>query len=341
MSLSKVNFAGRSLEVFTEVDSKGEKWHQANPFAAALGYSKCNKALLQNVSAVNMRNYEDLRSYRSGSAYESSPLPPSIQAKTKFINTAGVFELINASEMPAAKKFRSWENNDLLPTLCHEGEYSMAKDAPADIAMGMNAVHAATNDGADAPWMKDMDYFKNVIVEKDNKIDKLTMALCTSNQKLQETTNQIVKFASALVEANQGLIAANKHMADIAQDVITKPSDPQLLHSLAVCALGGDQYAFLRPQKRSLKRSLDRLSIEEKDILFKRDYVPNSVNVLNKVKEHLPKDKYKAHHNRITLHDNLTKEDLLNAIESTLTSRQVAIIVNKASVKSNNNKSSM
>ncbi|WBB27180.1 BRO-C [Mythimna sequax nucleopolyhedrovirus] len=334
MSLTKVNFAGRSLEVFTEVDSKGEKWHQANPFADTLGYTNVNKAIRIHVSTENQKEFEEFQSARDG------PITSSLHPRTKFINTAGVFELINASEMPAAKKFRSWENNDLLPTLCHEGEYSMAKDAPADIAMGMNAVHAATNDGTDAPWMKDLTQLKSIIVEKDNKIDKLTMALCTSNQKLQETTNQIVKFASALVEANQGLIAANKHMADIAQDIITKPSDPQLLHSLAVCALGGDQYAFLRPQKRSLKRSLDRLSIEEKDILFKRDYVPNSVNVLNKVKEHLPKDKFKAHHNRITLHDNLTKEDLLNAIESTLTSRQVAIIVNKASVKSNNNNKS-
>ncbi|AFV50298.1 Bro7 [Heliothis virescens ascovirus 3g] len=54
------------------------------------------------------------------------------------------------------------------------------------------------------------------------------------------------------------------------------------------------------------------------------------MNVLNKVKERLPKEKYKARHNRITLHEDLTREDLLQAIESTVSSRQVAIIVNKA-----------
>nr|AJP07754.1 baculovirus repeated ORF c [Helicoverpa armigera nucleopolyhedrovirus] len=192
--------------------------------------------------------------------------------------------------------------------------------------------------------MKDLARLKNAIVEKDQKIGTLTEALTQCNEKL-------VNFASALVQANNGLLEANRNaetarqdaersrretaelanrMADIAQDVIAKPSDPQLLHSLAVCSMGGDQYAFLRPQKRSLKRSLDRLSVDEKDIVFKSDYVPNSMNVLNKVKERLPKEKFKARHNRITLHEDLTREDLLQAIESTVSSRQVAIIVNKA-----------
>ncbi|AOL56752.1 BRO-A [Chrysodeixis includens nucleopolyhedrovirus] len=471
MSLSKVNFAGRSLEVFTVVDPKGEKWHQANPFADALGYNNPYKAVSDHVSEENQKNYDCIESVRCGTTCgltdESSMLPPSIQAKTKFINTAGVFELINASEMPAAKRFRTWENNDLLPTLCHEGEYnmakfqfanadlevisimddagqlwflanpfatmlnygrpndairnhvtnsnvrnyeyfrarridvddvtlhpkskfinraglfeliqasrmpraqefrdwinsdllpklcdkgeySMAKDAPADIAVGMNAVHAATNDGAEAPWMRDLTELKTSIVEKDKKIIDLTVALKDSNDKLHEANLSIVTMSNNVMKAFEIVNEARKdcemarketadlanRMADIAQDVIAKPSDPQLLHSLAVCAMGGDQYAFLRPQKRSLKRSLERLSVGEKDIVFRRDYVPNSINVLNKVKERLPKDKYKAHNNRITLHDDLTKEDLLEAIESTVTSRQVAIIVNKANTTTNKN----
>ncbi|ABY47849.1 BRO-I [Helicoverpa armigera granulovirus] len=260
--------------------------------------------------------------------------------------------------MPAAKQFQAWNTGKLLPTLCQEGEYNMAKDAPVDVALGMNAVHAATNDGREAPWLKDMECMKTAIVEKDRKIEHLTVALQESNQKLvittekltdaneklTETNNKLVTLATALVSANEGLIKANtmlndarvetaqlaNRMADVAQDVIAKPSDPQLLHSLAVCSMGGDQYAFLRPQKRSLKRSLNRLSVDDSQILFKSDYVPNSMNVLNKVKENLPKDKFKARHNKITLLEDLTKEHLVEAINSSLTQRQVAIIANKA-----------
>jgi septal ring factor EnvC (AmiA/AmiB activator) len=95
---------------------------------------------------------------------------------------------------------------------------------------------------------------KITIVEKNRRIDNLTVELNKLNDK-------IVTLANALMECNKGLIVANKRnevltqalidannctvqlanrMADITQDVIAKPSDPQLLHSLAVCAMGGD-----------------------------------------------------------------------------------------------------
>nr|QOI08509.1 BRO-A protein [Helicoverpa armigera SNPV]QOI08513.1 BRO-A protein [Helicoverpa armigera SNPV] len=351
MSLTKIQFGDKEVETYT-VDFNGEKWMVANPFAEALDYSRANKAIFEKVSAENQRTYDQIRSHRiSATDCVTSPLPRNIQAKTKFINRAGVFELINASDMPGAKRFQAWNNNDLLPTLCQEGEYKMARDAPANIAHGMNAVHVATNEGVAAPWMKDLDHLKTVIVEKDRKIDDLTLALKSSNDELVkanahlcDANKALVSFATEMISARRDCESARKdcetarketaelanRMADIAQDVIAKPSDPQLLHSLAVCSMGEDQYAFLRPQKRSLKRSLDRLSVGEKDIVYKSDYVPNSMNVLNKVKERLPKEKYKARHNRITLHEDLTREDLLQAIESTVSSRQVAIIVNKA-----------
>nr|ANS71042.1 baculovirus repeated ORF s [Lymantria dispar multiple nucleopolyhedrovirus] len=353
MSLTKIEFADKTVEVY-KIEKDGEDWMAANPFAEALGYTRLNYAVAQHVSQQNQKTFEEIKSQGSLATDESCLLPRNIQAKTKFINRAGVFELINSSDMPAAKRFKTWNTNDLLPILCQEGEYSMATNAPADIAQGMNAVHAATNEGREAPWIENTDYLKNAIVEKDQQINQLTVALQDSNQKLSETNDKLITFASALINANNALAQSNtminearkdsenarketadlaNRMADIAQDVIAKPSDPQLLHSLAVCAIGGDQYAFLRPQKRSLKRSLDRLSVDEKDIVFRSEYVPNAMNVLNKVKERLPKDKFKARHNRITLHENLTREDLLDAIESTVTARQVAIIVNKACAK--------
>ncbi|AIE47819.1 bro [Peridroma alphabaculovirus] len=325
MSLSKINFAEKTIDVFTVVAAGNEKWHQANPFAEALGYSNANKAIWNHVSKENHREYESLR---NGGIDESSP---ALHPRTKFINKAGIFELINASEMPAAKKFKAWNSNDLLPTLCDEGQYNMVNDAPAEIVQGMNAVHAATNDGAEAPWLKDINDLKNIIVQKD----QLLAVITEENKTL---TSKLVIYADALVTANAGLIQANNmtnqlanRMADIAQDVIAKPSDPQLLHSLAVCALGNDQYAFVRPQKRSLKRSLDRLAVDEQDIVFRSDYVPNGVNVLNKVKESLPKKKYTARHNKITLLEDYSREELVDVIASTLTERQLAVVRNNKS----------
>nr|AFS51914.1 DekiORF36 [Dendrolimus kikuchii nucleopolyhedrovirus] len=357
MALSKVNFVNGPLEVFTVVDDKRENWMVANPFAEALNYSKPNKAILQHVSEENQKTFEELRSYRCGTTDESSsPLPCNVQAKTKFINTAGVFELINASEMPAAKRFKQWNANDLLPTLCRDGEYSMTTDAPADIAEGMNAVHAATNEGMEAPWIQTSDNLNDVIEKKDKIISTITLRNQELVENLKESNDKLVVFASALVEANNALSESNKglmlandrnniltmalikanertdalanRMADIAQDVIAKPSDPQLLHSLAVCALGDEEYAFVRPQRRSLKQSLNRLSVDERDIVFRSDYVPNAMNVLNKVKETLPRSQFKAKHNKIKLLNNLTREQLVEAVRASMTERQIARLTN-------------
>jgi prophage antirepressor-like protein len=342
MALSKVEFVNGPLEVFTVQDDKQENWMAANPFAETLKYLNVNRAIRVHVSKHNQKTLDELQSDRNGL------ITSSLHPQTKFINRAGVFELISASEMPAAKRFKQWNANDLLPSLCREGEYSMSKDAPSDIAQGMNAVHAATNEGREAPWATDLEFYKSALAKKDDIIvekDKIIVAKTEQNQQL----------ASALQEANQNLIEANKglmtafnmindarketaqlanRMADIAQDVITKPSDPRLCHSLAVCSLGGDQYAFLRPQKRNLKRSLDRLSVDNREIVYKSEYVPNAMNVLNKVKESLPRDKFKARHNKITLLEDLTKEDLVDAIDRSLTQRQVSIIAKNASANS-------
>lgn len=334
MSVVTVQFANSDLEVISIKDDSGELWMLANPFARVLEYSRANDAVRQHVSENNYKNYEDIKSRRFVVTHVTSS---SVQAKSKFINRAGLFELIQASRMPKAQEFRNWINSDLLPKLCEDGRYDMAMDAPAEIAMGMNAVHVATNNGAEAPWMKDLTELKQIIVQKDQIITikdeenkKLTVALQEANQNLIVANKGLLEAFNIVNEARKETAQLANRMADIAQDVIAKPSDPQLLHSLAVCAIGGDQYAFVRPQKRSLKRTLDRLSVDDRDIVFKRDYVPNSMNVLNKVKENLPKDKFKARHNKITLLDDLTREDLVEAINSSLTQRQVAIIANKA-----------
>nr|UVZ35029.1 BRO-B [Melanchra picta nucleopolyhedrovirus] len=352
MAVVKVQFGTQDLEVVSLRDEEGQLWMLANSFARILEYSKANKAVATHVSFQNQRFWEELKSYHFGttsitssSQHENIRSPRfeeigmtslSVQAKSKFINRAGLFELIQASKMPKAQEFRNWINSDLLVKLCDTGEYHMQTDAPADIAEGMNAVHSVTNDGKEALWIKDLSELKQIVALKDQIIamkdeenKKLTVNLQEANQNLTVANQGLLQAFNIVNEARKETAQLANRMADIAQDVIAKPANPQLLHSLAVCSMGGDQYAFVRPQKRSLKRSLDRLAVEERDIVYKSDYVPNGVNVLNKVKEALPKDKFTARHNKITLLNDMTKEELVDVISSTMTTRQLALAKKK------------
>nr|QNH90668.1 bro-a [Mamestra configurata nucleopolyhedrovirus B] len=352
MAVVKVQFGSQDLEVVSLRDEEGQLWMLANPFAKILEYSKANKAVATHVSSQNQRFWEELKSYHSGttsmtssSQHENISSPQfeeigmtssSVQAKSKFINRSGLFELIQASKMPKAQEFRNWINSDLLPKLCENGNYNMATDAPMEIVEGMNAVHSVTNDGKNALWLKDLSEFKQIVALKDQIIamkdeenKKLIVNLQETNQNLIVANQGLLQAFNMVNEARKETAQLANRMADIAQDVIAKPANPQLLHSLAVCSMGGDQYAFVRPQKRSLKRSLDRLAVEERDIVFKSDYVPNGVNVLNKVKEALPKDTFTARHNKITLLNDMTKEELVDVISSTMTTRQLALAKKK------------
>ncbi|ALD88501.1 BRO-B [Helicoverpa armigera nucleopolyhedrovirus] len=137
MAVTTVQFANSELEVISIKDDNGELWMLANPFARILEYSNAPKAISTYVEINNQKILESIQSARLGQ------ITSSLHPKSKFINRAGLFELIQASRMPKAKEFRDWINSDLLPKLCDDGKYDMATDAPVGIAMGMNAVHTS------------------------------------------------------------------------------------------------------------------------------------------------------------------------------------------------------
>jgi hypothetical protein len=109
MSFSKVDFVNGPLEVF-KVVKDGENWMVANPFAEALGYVNCKNAITKFVSPNNQKMYEEIKPATIGATdnSSSSPLPRTIQAKTKFINSAGVVDLVMNSHMEYARQFRYW-----------------------------------------------------------------------------------------------------------------------------------------------------------------------------------------------------------------------------------------
>lgn len=145
----------------------------------------------------------------------------------------------------------------------------------------------------------------------------LIETLADKDSIIRHKDDQIAKLLDAIVFANTQCVDMSKHLADIINDVVVKPHNTQLLHALAVCELSCNKYAFLRTQLRSLKRSIKRLQQTEEHepvIIYQSDYVPNSINVLNKIKEQLPKNKFVAKHNKIQFVDDYDKESLVKLI---------------------------
>lgn len=74
----------------------GVPWYYANQITQALGYKDCKQAIKDNVDSEDIKTREELE----GSC------PPGVQMKTKFINEAGVYQLVVKSKNSVAKEFQ-------------------------------------------------------------------------------------------------------------------------------------------------------------------------------------------------------------------------------------------
>ena len=117
MSLDKKSFTfnHEGSDINIEVVSltvDGILWLLANPFAKVLGYSNKPNAISNHVNQKNQVEYEEIKPRN-----ENDSTTICIQPRSKFINEAGLDELITNSTMPRAKLFQSWICNDVLPSL--------------------------------------------------------------------------------------------------------------------------------------------------------------------------------------------------------------------------------
>lgn len=92
-----------------KIYADGVWWMLANAFGDVLGYIDANNAVRLNVSPQNQIEYKQLNLI----VINNKTLHP----MTKFINEAGLYELILKSKMPNAKDFKNWVIEHLLPTL--------------------------------------------------------------------------------------------------------------------------------------------------------------------------------------------------------------------------------
>ncbi|QHB21697.1 Bro-a [Artaxa digramma nucleopolyhedrovirus] len=138
----------------------------------------------------------------------------------------------------------------------------------------------------------------------DDNLDVLYTVIKNQDDAINLKNVQISKLIMAIIDANNQCVALSARLADVVDDVVVKPRDHKLLHALVVCELSRNRFAFLRTQLRSLKRSIKKLGLSENIepvVIYKNDYVPNSINVFNKLKEHLPANKFTAKNNKIQL----------------------------------------
>lgn len=247
------SFAGRELSIHSFTDNNGVVWMLANPFAEMLGYKNRKVAIQDNVSADNKMSFGG--GLKTATTIRGGP-GSKIQAKSKFINKKGLYELIMRSTMPNAVEFQMWITSDVLPGLEERGSYSM-KQAPIQQQEQMNAIHQIV-DGVPATWYDE----KIVLLERERQVLLRNEQLAIEKEELY------------------------KKMLGMTVDVVKRPKDNTKHHILCVYYVGSQESEFVYRGVRCQKRSLSRARPPQEELIYSSES-PNAINAFNRVKDHI------------------------------------------------------
>ncbi|ABF70544.1 hypothetical protein [Trichoplusia ni ascovirus 2c] len=242
MLLSNVQFGKKTLSV-PKIEHNGVDWFLANPFGESLKYVNLPNAIAKHVTKKNQRFLYQLM-HPPPREEEDDSSPFTIKYNSRFINKAGIWELIQNSPMKEAQEFRDWQNSDVMPKLCDVGEYNMLRDAPRAIIDGMNTMHSATNEGRKAPWYQqegaigDLHEITLCIRNKDDIIAKCLqenseqrLALAAKDELIGKCLVEIASqrnvnesYRVALEEKDRRVDALMHRVMDLSERAVEYPS---------------------------------------------------------------------------------------------------------------------
>lgn len=106
----------------------GEPWFVGKDVASVLGYRNASKAVMTHVDDEDKR-FE---------MFEVSDSQNGNLVKTAIINESGLYSLVLSSKLPAAKQFKRWVTNEVLPSIRKHGAYMTKETLTESLARPEN-----------------------------------------------------------------------------------------------------------------------------------------------------------------------------------------------------------
>ena len=102
------------------IEKDGEPWFVGKDVAAALGYERPTKAILDHVDDEDK---------------DEVPIQDSIgrSQNTPIINESGLYSLVLSSKLPGAKQFKRWVTSEVIPSIRKHGAYMTPETLEAAI----------------------------------------------------------------------------------------------------------------------------------------------------------------------------------------------------------------
>ena len=328
------------LHTFVYIADGQTFWFLGTCVVKSLEYSDTDKAIRKY---VNTENTTTIQSFHG--------VPPNwrdlirthnIQPSSKFINEAGLYQLIMKSKMPKAKEFQTWVTSDVLPSLRKTGHYSMQQASMHD-AENLNTINRVI-ENKNAEWYKEklqllekLQESSEIIQKASQLIQQKDTIIHEKDATIQEKDATIQEKDSTIEEKSGVIIRVQEKLIEVKPLVVTVPKVENKFHKLELYEIlpqfeiiNDDGlpviidkfkygYCCSRVQDRSKEKYAPK-SEEEPKLIFSIKCA-NAINAYNCVKEYfktVSKDDYKMHGKR--LYCNIPPQFIIMIFEKMLNS---------------------
>lgn len=252
--------------------------------------------IVKNIVPENMkRSWETLKGAFSSDMHAICP------SNTIFISEPGLYKLVFRSKREEAFAFSNWICETMLPSLRQTGHFSVVENSRELNSAKIEAIQAKQE----------------------------------AEQAKLEAEQTKVELESIRKNADDAYIRAEKYLQrynTVAEDVISKPLQSDLLQSLVVHQTFENKMKliFTRCQRRTLETSLRRLTRKYPEALeiYRNDYVAHSILIVHCLKEELKKKRIRfiSRYNTITfVNDDMNSDDVIDIIQDIITTANYRI----------------
>ena len=156
-------FASNEFGAVRSMMIDGVPWFVGRDVATALGYKNTIDALKNHVASEDKMGWQNTTPPTADGVANRYPILDG-KGREQFpvwINESGLYSLIFSSKLPAAKRFKHWVTNEVLPAIRRTGEYRVA----------------ATQDEVPPRELTSDDYFRAASIVATCKNERLSYVL--------------------------------------------------------------------------------------------------------------------------------------------------------------------
>lgn len=277
LTLQKCKFNNKNYFIYIYVDDNDKAWLRASDIAEILEYKDHQKSYNLVFDQNKRYSYELIK--------PEIDLPYKWQRKTVMIDESGFNQLVLKSKKEEAIEFQKWVCGDLIPTVVKYGAYISPHINNNQIAELRNKMDEKEQENIQLIQRNDQLYQQNITMHQVllKHVERSEQRICASERRICSSEKRMC----ALVEK----------VLTVEPRVAVMPQSEELQYCFRVYQIKnnenngimqtyGDNYIFIRTQKRNLEYAIKDIPIEA-TLICNLENLPNAVSILNHLKEYM------------------------------------------------------